>query len=159
MIFSITPYFLTKRKNQNLDIDKPFVWCYLVDRFLTLSHKLRERCEHGFLSCGSSAANCRCRTEGYGIFLLEVNAMETRVAVMSIIVENGEAVEKLNAILHEYGEYIIGRMGIPYRKRKVNIIAIALDAPQNTISALAGKVGSLQGITVKTAYSGVTGTD
>ena len=85
--------------------------------------------------------------------------METRVAVMSIIVENGDAVEKLNAILHEYGEYIIGRMGIPYRKRKVNIIAIALDAPQNTISALAGKVGSLQGITVKTAYSGVTGTD
>ena len=68
LIFSITPYFLTKRKNQNLDIDKPFVWCYLVDRFLTLSHKLRERCEHGFLSCGSSAANCRCRTEGYGIF-------------------------------------------------------------------------------------------
>ena len=74
---------------------------------------------------------------------------------MSIIVENSEAVEKLNAILHEYGEYIIGRMGIPYRKRKVSIIAIALDAPQNTISALSGKIGSLPGIRVKTAYSGV----
>ena len=84
--------------------------------------------------------------------------METRVAVMSIIVENGEMVEKLNAILHAYGDYIIGRMGIPYRKRKVNIIAIALDAPQNTISALSGKIGSLSGITVKTAYSGVIST-
>lgn len=79
--------------------------------------------------------------------------METRVAVMSIIVENGGVVEKLNALLHEYGEYIIGRMGIPYRKRKLNIIAIALDAPQNTISALAGKLGSLNGVSVKTAYS------
>ena len=85
--------------------------------------------------------------------------METRVAVMSIIVENGEVVEKLNAILHNYGEYIVGRMGIPYRKCKVNIIAIALDAPQNTISALSGKVGSLPGVSVKTAYSGVTGTE
>ena len=85
--------------------------------------------------------------------------METRVAVMSIIVENGEMVEKLNAVLHDYGEYIIGRMGIPYRKRKVNIIAIALDAPQNTISALSGKIGSLSGISVKTAYSSVIGTD
>ena len=79
--------------------------------------------------------------------------METRVAVMSIIVENGDAVERLNAILHEYGEHIIGRMGLPYRKRKVSIIAIALDAPQNTISALAGKIGGLKGVSVKTAYS------
>ncbi len=85
--------------------------------------------------------------------------METRVAVMSIIVENSDMVEKLNATLHEYGEFIIGRMGIPYRKRKVNVIAIALDAPQNTISALSGKVGSLPGISVKTAYSSVIGTD
>ena len=85
--------------------------------------------------------------------------MDTRVAVMSIIVENGDMVEKLNRILHEYGEFIIGRMGIPYRKRRVNIIAIALDAPQNTISALAGKIGALPGISVKTAYSSVMGTD
>ena len=81
--------------------------------------------------------------------------METRVAVMSIIVENSDTVEKLNSILHEYGEFIIGRMGIPYRKRKINIISIALDAPQNTIAALSGKVGNLPGISVKTAYSGV----
>lgn len=81
--------------------------------------------------------------------------METRVAVMSIIVEDGDAVEKINAALHEYGEYIIGRMGIPYRKRKVNIISIAMDAPQNTISSLAGKIGSLSGVSVKTAYSAI----
>ena len=81
--------------------------------------------------------------------------METRIAVMSIIVENGEAVQPLNGLLHEYGEYIIGRMGIPYRKRNVNIISIALDAPQNTIAALAGKVGGLKGVSVKTAYSSV----
>lgn len=85
--------------------------------------------------------------------------METRVAVMSIIVESKDAVETLNAILHEYGEFIIGRMGIPYRKRKINIISIALDAPQNTISALAGKIGALKGVSVKTAYSSVVGTD
>ena len=85
--------------------------------------------------------------------------METRVAVMSIIVENGEMIEKLNAYLHEYGQYIIGRMGIPYRKRNINIISIALDAPQNTIASLAGKIGSLPGISVKTAYSGVISTE
>ena len=85
--------------------------------------------------------------------------METRVAVMSIIVENPDSVEQLNSFLHEFGEFIIGRMGIPYRKRKVNIISIALDAPQNTIAALAGKVGSLKGISVKTAYSGVISND
>ena len=85
--------------------------------------------------------------------------MDTRVAVMSIIVENADAVEAINAYLHEYGEYIVGRMGIPYRKRKISIISIALDAPQNTISALAGKIGSLTGVSVKTAYSSVIGTD
>ena len=85
--------------------------------------------------------------------------MEMRVAVMSIIVEDGQVAEKLNAFLHEYGEFIIGRMGIPYRKRKVSIISIALDAPQNVISSLAGKIGSLKGVSVKTAYSGVISTD
>ena len=79
--------------------------------------------------------------------------MDTRVAVMSIIVENADTVEQLNGLLHENGEYI--RMGIPYRKRGINIISIALDAPQNTISALAGRVGNLPGVSVKTAYSGV----
>ena len=81
----------------------------------------------------------------------------TRVAVMSVIVENGESVEKLNNLLHESGEYIIGRMGIPYRKRGINIISIALDAPQDVISALSGKIGNLAGVSVKTAYSSVIG--
>ena len=81
--------------------------------------------------------------------------METRVAVMSIIVEDGATVERLNAMLHECGEYIIGRMGIPYRKRGVSIISVALDAPQNTIAALAGTIGGLKGVSVKTAYSSV----
>ena len=79
--------------------------------------------------------------------------METRIAVMSIIVENAESVEKLNALLHEFGEYIIGRMGIPYRKRQVNIISVALDAPQDSISALAGKIGALPGISAKTTMT------
>lgn len=79
----------------------------------------------------------------------------TRVAVMSIIVENSESVETLNGILHEHGEYIIGRMGIPYRKRGINIISIALDAPQDAISAMSGRIGKLPGVSVKTAFSGV----
>ena len=83
--------------------------------------------------------------------------METRVAVMSIIVENMDAVEPLNALLHENGRYIIGRMGIPYHKRGISIISIALDAPQDAIAALAGKIGNLEGIRVKTAYSSVIG--
>ena len=78
---------------------------------------------------------------------------------MSIIVEDPQAVEALNGYLHQFGEYIIGRMGIPYRKRNVNIISIALDAPQNTISALAGKIGKLPGVSVKTAYSGIIGNE
>ena len=72
---------------------------------------------------------------------------------MSILVENKDAVETINAILHQYGDFIIGRMGIPYRKRQVNIISVALDAPQDNIAAMAGKMGSLPGVTVKTAYS------
>lgn len=81
--------------------------------------------------------------------------METRVAVMSVIVENSESAERLNALLHEYRDFIIGRMGIPYRARKINIISIAIDAPQDTISTLAGRVGKLPGVSVKTAFSAV----
>ena len=83
--------------------------------------------------------------------------METRVALLSIIVENADAPEKINAILHEYGEYIIGRMGIPYRERRISIISVAMDAPQNVISTIAGKIGTLEGVSVKTAYSSVMG--
>ena len=85
--------------------------------------------------------------------------METRVAVISIIIEDSASVQAMNEILHQHAEYIIGRMGIPYRKRKISIISIALDAPQNTISSLAGKIGSLTGVSVKTAYSGITAAD
>lgn len=81
--------------------------------------------------------------------------METRVAVISIIVERSDSVEKLNNILHEYGEHIIGRMGIPYRQKNINIISIAIDAPQDKISSLAGRIGKLSGVSAKTAYSGV----
>ncbi len=81
--------------------------------------------------------------------------METRVAVMSIIVEEADTVEILNSILHEYREYIIGRMGIPYKEKQISIISIAVDAPQNTISAMSGRIGKLSGVSVKTAYSAV----
>ena len=74
---------------------------------------------------------------------------------MGIVVENTDSVERLNTLLHEYGSYIIGRMGIPYRARSINIVSIAIDAPQDVISALSGKIGSLDGISVKTAYSNV----
>ena len=83
--------------------------------------------------------------------------MQTRVAVMEIIVEEKDAVEQMNALLHTFSPYIIGRMGIPYRAKGINIVSIALDAPQDTISALAGKLGNLQGLSVKTAYSNVCG--
>ena len=79
--------------------------------------------------------------------------MDTRVAIISIIVENGENTEKVNALLHECGEYILGRMGIPYRKRGIGIISIALEAPQNVINTLAGKIGRIDGMTAKTVYS------
>ena len=81
--------------------------------------------------------------------------MDTRVAVVGIVVENEDSVEALNEILHEYGPYIIGRMGVPYRARGINVISIAVDAPQDQISALTGKVGNLEGVSAKTAYSSV----
>ena len=79
--------------------------------------------------------------------------METRVAVIGIIIESKESVEKMNALLHEYGEFIIGRMGLPYKQKGISIISIAIDAPQDAISALSGKLGRLSGITTKTAFS------
>ena len=79
--------------------------------------------------------------------------METRVAVLAIIVREGTAVTALNDLLHQYGAYIIGRMGVPYRQRGVNIISVALDAPQDVISALSGKLGRLPGVTAKTVYA------
>ncbi len=84
---------------------------------------------------------------------IEKADMETRVAIIGIIVEAESSVESLNQILHEYGAWIVGRMGIPYPQKNINIISIAVDAPQDVISALSGRLGKLPGISSKTAYS------
>ena len=90
-----------------------------------------------------------------GFILLQGEIMETRVALIGIVVENPESVEKLNGILHQFGNYIIGRMGIPYPKKNVSVISIAIDAPMDIISALSGKLGMLRGVSTKTVYSNV----
>ena len=77
----------------------------------------------------------------------------TRIAALSIIVEDVEKTEELNRVIHEYAEYIVGRMGIPYRQRNVSIISLVMDAPQNVISTFSGKIGRIPGITAKTAYA------
>ena len=79
--------------------------------------------------------------------------MKTRVASISIIVENFDSVEKLNAVLHDYGKYIIGRMGLPYHKRKLNIISVAMEASPDVINSLTGKIGRIDGVSAKTAFS------
>ncbi len=79
--------------------------------------------------------------------------METRAAVIAIIVEDSESANEINSVLHEYGDYIIGRMGIPYRKKGINIISVAVDAQQDKINTLAGKIGRIKGVTAKTVYS------
>ena len=81
--------------------------------------------------------------------------MESRVALIGIIVEKSESVEKVNTILHDYAPHILGRMGLPYREKGISIISIAVDAPQDVISTLSGKIGRLDGISAKTAYSNV----
>ena len=78
---------------------------------------------------------------------------ETRIAVIGIVVEDPSSVEALNDILHTYRDYIIGRMGIPSRQKQISIISIAVDAPQDVISALSGRVGKLPGVSSKTAYA------
>lgn len=79
--------------------------------------------------------------------------METRIALIGIIVEDTGATERINALLHTYGDYIVGRMGIPYRSRGLCIISVVVDAPNEVISALSGKLGQIRGISVKTVYS------
>ena len=80
----------------------------------------------------------------------------TRIALIGIVVENSDSVEQLNSLLSQYGNYIIGRMGIPYREKSLSIISIAMDAPNNVISALSGKIGMLPGISSKTIYAKTT---
>ena len=82
-----------------------------------------------------------------------MEAVETRVAVIAIIVRDGTQVAALNDLLHQYGPYIVGRMGVPYREKGVNIISVAMDAPGDIISALSGKLGRLEGVTAKTVYA------
>lgn len=81
--------------------------------------------------------------------------MENRVAVISIIVEREDAVKELNDLLHQYGPFIIGRLGIPYRAKGVNIICVAIDAPIDGINALTGALGRIEGINAKATYSNV----
>lgn len=89
------------------------------------------------------------------LFVLKGVFMETRVALIAIIVENKDSVPELNEILSQFGDYIIGRMGVPYHKKNINIISIAVDAPQDIISTLGGKIGRLSGVSAKTAYANV----
>lgn len=79
--------------------------------------------------------------------------METRIALIGIIITSHESIQELNALLSEYGSYIVGRMGIPYREKQVSIISIAIDAPNDVISSLSGKIGMLPGLSTKTVYS------
>jgi len=81
--------------------------------------------------------------------------MENKVAVLGIIVECTNSVEELNALLHEYGSFIIGRLGIPYREKDINVISIAIDAPENVIVTLADKIAKIDCVTVNVAYSGL----
>lgn len=83
--------------------------------------------------------------------------MENRVALVGIVVDTAESVEELNRLLHEYKDHIFGRMGIPHRERGVNLISIVMDAPNNVISALTGKIGMLPGVTAKALYSKMEG--
>lgn len=78
---------------------------------------------------------------------------ESRIAIIAIVVESSDAIETMNATLHEYAKYIIGRMGIPYHKRNISLISVAIDAPNEVISALTGKLGKISGLTAKAAYS------
>ena len=85
--------------------------------------------------------------------------MEQRVALIAIIIEKKDHVGRLNHLLHEYGDYVIGRMGLPYPKRGIQIISVAVDAPRDVINTLSGKLGRLDGITTKTVYSGLVSDD
>ena len=108
-------------------------------------------------SCVSFYAPCILavvRLFGMRDFFIErKNFMETRVAIVAIIVENLDSAAELNGILSGYAEHIIGRMGLPYRQKGINIISVVVDAPHDTISALSGKIGRLDGVSAKTVYS------
>ena len=85
--------------------------------------------------------------------------METRVAVLSIILENSQSVNEVNKLISDYSDYVVGRMGIPYKKRGISIISVVIDSPQDVISTFSGKLGKLEGVSAKTAYSKYVFTD
>ncbi len=84
-------------------------------------------------------------------------AVDTRIALIGLVVEEPDSVARLNDVLHTYGEYIIGRMGIPHKERGISIISVAVDAPSDIISAMSGKLGAIPGVSSKTIYSKVGG--
>jgi putative iron-only hydrogenase system regulator len=88
-----------------------------------------------------------------GLFISGGKNMETRIAVIAIIVEDRDSAASMNSVLHEYAEYIIGRMGIPYREKGISLVSVAVDAPNEIINALTGKLGNIAGLTAKAAYS------
>ena len=111
---------------------------------------------HPFYGCALCCYHISWRTAERLYFIVERrDQMDSRVALIGIVVEKEESVGELNRILHDYGKYIIGRMGIPYHKRNINIISIAVDAPADIISALSGKLGMLDGVSSKAVYSKV----
>ncbi len=79
--------------------------------------------------------------------------MDRRIAILGIIVENTDSVERVNELLHEYRKYIVGRMGMPYRERGISVISVVMDADTNTVSALSGKLGMTPGVSAKAVYS------
>jgi len=130
--------------------------------FLPSGRTIRDSDAEIFLRRKAASSPVRIGTAtpfGVAVFVLKENgkreetAMENRIAAISILVSETDSVEKLNALLHTYGEHIIGRMGIPYRQRGVNIICLAMDAPADVINALTGKIGRLPGVTAKAAYT------
>jgi putative iron-only hydrogenase system regulator len=108
------------------------------------------------INCGFFLVARPCFALQGGAFFME-KSIETRVALLGIVVEDSSAISSLNDLLHEYGSHIIGRMGLPYREKGISIISIVLDAPGDVISALSGKLGMIRGISTKTLYAKVKG--
>ena len=126
-----------------------------MDKLLTSKVRLRRKMRHIFCARGAGAVVVSRERRGFLFWIKEVVFVETRVALIGIIVEEPERAAEVNELLHRYSEYVIGRMGVPYRARGVNIISVVLDAPQDVISALSGRMGRLEGVSAKTLYSNV----
>ena len=130
------------------DVDKILALCAENEQFYRYHPPLATR--ESVLEDMTALPPGKCAADKHSLVFFD---RETRVAVLAVIVQEGSSVQALNELLHQYGPYIIGRMGVPYRERGVNIISVALDAPNDVISALSGKLGRLDGITAKTVYA------